>query len=534
MNRRFELQHGSSSKFWQIRQKGKQFTTTYGRIGGKGRSTTKAFDTPAEAKKAAEKSVRQKMEMGYQETASSVESNEPHVWGTQLSTLIKRLKSKDAEQRVEAARGVSDIGPRAAAAVSVLVKALSDESDLMRHWAAAALGYIGPAARSAAKDLSRALKDSNHWTRVAAAKALYKVGDRAKGLTAIVACLDDPSTREIIGNTIVTLGPGLNESFVPILRGRLKSKDKQDVAIAAQTLSQIVQFNKLMAQRDKQKGGDKPPSAPSKSTTKEPPSPPQLAKLLQPWFEKHKKPAWKPKVRKGDGALTDSKFCGTPWLSPKEAWPACQICDRPLELFLQLNLQHLPTPIAKTFGHGLLQLFYCRHNCGDGGSEYFSDCMSHIRAANPNGPGRRLPKRREAGSYPARRIVGWQKLDDFPDSGDQAELGLRREHDVESNTIRVSCNQLNLAITNLPASKRYEYDEVFNCGIPLGDKLGGWPCWIQSPNYPYCPRCDSRMQFVFQVDSEHNVPFMFGDSGCGYVFQCKKHKGVVAFGWDCH
>jgi predicted DNA-binding WGR domain protein len=250
VNRRFELRDGSSSKFWEIRQKGKQFTTTYGRIGGKGRSTTKAFGAPAEAKEAAEKSVRQKMEKGYRETASSVESNEPHVWGAQLSTLIKQLKSKDAEERVEAARQVSDIGPRAAAAVPVLVKALSDETDLMRNWAAAALESIGPAARSAAKDLSKALKDSNPWTRATAAAALYKVGERAKGLKAIVACLDDPSTRDITGNAIVGLGPGLNEAFVPILRGRLKSKDKKDVAIAAQTLSRITRFNKAMAQRD--------------------------------------------------------------------------------------------------------------------------------------------------------------------------------------------------------------------------------------------------------------------------------------------
>lgn len=65
------------------------------------------------------------------------------------------------------------------------------------------------------------------------------------------------------------------------------------------------------------------------------------------------------------------------------------------------------------------------------------------------------------------------------------------------------------------------------------DKLGGWPAWVQGVEYPSCPRCGKRMVLVFQVDSEDNVPFMFGDIGCGHVTQCPKHKEVVAFGWAC-
>jgi hypothetical protein len=41
------------------------------------------------------------------------------------------------------------------------------------------------------------------------------------------------------------------------------------------------------------------------------------------------------------------------------------------------------------------------------------------------------------------------------------------------------------------------------------------------------------MARVFQVDSDHNVPFMFGDAGCGHITQCPAHKDVVAFGWAC-
>ncbi|BAY43233.1 hypothetical protein SAMD00079811_08120 [Scytonema sp. HK-05] len=35
------------------------------------------------------------------------------------------------------------------------------------------------------------------------------------------------------------------------------------------------------------------------------------------------------------------------------------------------------------------------------------------------------------------------------------------------------------------------------------------------------------------ADSQNNLPFMFGDVGCGHITQCKTHKTQVAFGWAC-
>lgn len=51
--------------------------------------------------------------------------------------------------------------------------------------------------------------------------------------------------------------------------------------------------------------------------------------------------------------------------------------------------------------------------------------------------------------------------------------------------------------------------------------------------YPNCLICGERMRLVFQVDSNDNLPFMFGDLGCGHITQCKYHKNQVAFGWAC-
>ena len=65
------------------------------------------------------------------------------------------------------------------------------------------------------------------------------------------------------------------------------------------------------------------------------------------------------------------------------------------------------------------------------------------------------------------------------------------------------------------------------------DKLLGWPAWIQGVEYPSCPECEQPMEFLFQVDSEQNLPYMFGDAGIGHITQCSIHKHRLAFGWAC-
>src|SRR5262245_52147353 len=42
----------------------------------------------------------------------------------------------------------------------------------------------------------------------------------------------------------------------------------------------------------------------------------QIIERLEPWLAKHRRPAWRPVVKEGDGPATASKFCGTPWIDP--------------------------------------------------------------------------------------------------------------------------------------------------------------------------------------------------------------------------
>jgi hypothetical protein len=64
-----------------------------------------------------------------------------------------------------------------------------------------------------------------------------------------------------------------------------------------------------------------------------------------------------------------------------------------------------------------------------------------------------------------------------------------------------------------------------------GEKLGGWPRWVQGIEYPSCPGCGTRMELILQVDSERTLPTMFGDMGIGHLSQCPTHPEVLGFGW---
>jgi uncharacterized protein YwqG len=256
----------------------------------------------------------------------------------------------------------------------------------------------------------------------------------------------------------------------------------------------------------------------------------EIIRTLEPWLAKNRRLAWKPITEDGDGPVTASKFCGTPWTGRDAPWPDCGHCKKPLQLFLQLDLGGLPE-LGGRFGTGLLQLFYCtREECeGYGGWEPFADDVSRVRVVQPTRPGQKGPVPEQESLFPPKRIVGWDRFIDLPKPSEHQELGLKYVYDHKADTVRLECEELGLVFDNIK-------DDMLAENIAdseLGDKLAGWPSWIQNVEYPDCPRCGKRMIHVFQVDSEDNVPFMFGDSGCGHVTQCPDHKEVVAFGWAC-
>src|SRR5215204_5793111 len=233
--------------------------------------------------------------------------------------------------------------------------------------------------------------------------------------------------------------------------------------------------------------------------------PPQLAP-----FER---PAWLPVVKEGDGGgVADSKFAGTPWLGASEGWPVCPNCEKPLQFFLQLDLARLPAAVAGEYGTGLLQLFYCTNDetlCETECEAWTPFAKSMVvRLVAPTRGATRTAAVEVEDPFPPKRIVGWREVDDYPSWQEGETLG------VELDTAA--------------------WDAMWESGsLRTGDKLAGWPYWVQDVEYPDCPECGRKMRLVFQLGSNDNLPYDFGDVGTGHITQCPEHKHVLAFGWAC-
>lgn len=226
----------------------------------------------------------------------------------------------------------------------------------------------------------------------------------------------------------------------------------------------------------------------------------------------HRRTAWMPEVQDGAGAPDGSRFGGAPWLRPGESWPACANCGRPLHFFLQLNARDLPPAGAQALEGGLLQFFYCIReqpacdvDCE--GWAPWARCML-VRLVPRDDLGGGAAADPQPDGFPARRITGWAEHPDYPNWEEMEQMGL--------------------------ALSDEEADALGDSDFPLaGEKLLGWPLWIQGMEYPDCPDCGTQMELLFQVDSEQNIPHMWGDSGVGHITQCPRHRGRVAFGWAC-
>ena len=222
----------------------------------------------------------------------------------------------------------------------------------------------------------------------------------------------------------------------------------------------------------------------------------------------YRRPCWVPRVEDRDGEPQASKFSGRAALPEGESWPVCPSCNRPMQLFLQLNAADLPRGFTAPWGKGLLQFFYCTTSdphcevdC-DAWAPFARSTLLRVIPVPTSFAGAQPPP----AAFPAKRIVGWKHRDDLPGWEELESFGFSDE----------------------------EAEEITNLDYPRsGDKLSGWPNWVQGVEYPQCPECGSEMKMLFQIDSEDNLPFMFGDAGCGHITYCEKHPRVLAFGWAC-
>ncbi|HIP93716.1 MAG TPA: DUF1963 domain-containing protein [Leucothrix sp.] len=237
----------------------------------------------------------------------------------------------------------------------------------------------------------------------------------------------------------------------------------------------------------------------------------EIRKLLEPY----KKKAWYPVVKKDKGERDSSKFSGSPMLRSSEEWPCCGHCKEPMQLFLQLNSNELPQGAGKPFGEGYLQIFYCtntKEKCEIKTEAYFpfsKSTLVRVLSFDEKFSTVNLPSQVK-GELPEKLITSWESQNDYP-SG-----------------VEIDAYEL---VTLTDDQIDYTYDNNFTS--LSNDKLLGWPCWSQDVEYPECPECGEPMNYIFQIDSEDNLDYMFGDAGCSHITQCKTHRDILTIAWAC-
>ncbi|MEM3341423.1 MAG: DUF1963 domain-containing protein [Thermoplasmata archaeon] len=225
-----------------------------------------------------------------------------------------------------------------------------------------------------------------------------------------------------------------------------------------------------------------------------------------------KKSFWKPSVKSGDGGLTDSKYGGIPYIAKGEPWPACRSCSAPLQFFLQLNLSELTSTLGWPFGTGLLQLFVCVSRQPGCYNAPFVRVVQPVVSSEDSKSQEKIRLPDTGVKIKPKKIVKWKEGSEYPDFYTMLNiLGIDSSSDLTASLEK--------------------YREKYPA---QGDKLCGWRFMLQMGEEPECPICGKRMPLLFQLFSDINVEYMFGDGGAMYVFQCEEHREQVDAYWECN
>ncbi|MFO0856898.1 MAG: DUF1963 domain-containing protein [Phycisphaerales bacterium] len=227
--------------------------------------------------------------------------------------------------------------------------------------------------------------------------------------------------------------------------------------------------------------------------------------------------AWVPVTKKGNSELLASRFGGLPALPTGTEHPRCKACHADMPLFVQLNIDSLPADARSQCPdvlHGkLLQFFYCTNDeCNNQDFGAFAGNML-VRFVAVENTQFEVSDSEEV--FLPKVIEAWKAVSDVPYLN-EAYVHVHLDEDQKLAD---------------------DYDDYCNALIaPLlhsGDKLLGWPDWIQDVSYPNCAVCGKTMQYLVQIRSKDNVDYMFGDAGIGHICVCPKHIDKPSFYWSC-
>ncbi len=255
--------------------------------------------------------------------------------------------------------------------------------------------------------------------------------------------------------------------------------------------------------------------------------------------------------RPGEGAADASKIGGTFLWPAAEEWPACEEHDGPLVAALQLRKEDVPE-VGFRRGTDLFQLLWCPHNHEP---EYCPAVTAYWRKAEAiRDPVRSHP----APTDPVRRYVPKpcllysERVVEYPDPFELDEALYDR---LQASEPLARAVDLVRPLAVGPWVPPGDAAALYQCWLSTADgtKVGGYPDWVQGPEYPACS-CGAVMELLVLFSSwefdgatwgrwlpvqERDVltadyrvrtavqsaaGLMFGDAGNMYVFICRACK----------
>lgn len=212
---------------------------------------------------------------------------------------------------------------------------------------------------------------------------------------------------------------------------------------------------------------------------------------------------------KKDKRGTMSKLGGMPWMKAGDEWPTCTLCETQMAFLAQINFAETPQlQQASNRNNGLLQVWMCEADDCDT-YEAFSGAH-HIRIVRP-GDFAKLDLTSTppdgVGLKDAQFVAKWTRRPELPNSEELGDRGIEVADGADE------------WLQDLPRN---------------GEKVGGWPGWVQGVEYPDCEECGEPMKNVLlQLEAGTIDGFDFGDCGTAHVTQCSKHRDNLALAWAC-
>lgn len=225
-------------------------------------------------------------------------------------------------------------------------------------------------------------------------------------------------------------------------------------------------------------------------------------------IEQFATPAWSPVVEIGvAGDPADSRFSGDPWLPDDVTWPV-DTGGEPMLFIAQFNVAQLPLEMHPAVGpEGLISVFSSRlpSTVDEAAASSSPDAaLFRFTLQEPGGvrPNAVVEEFRTGPS----RILRWRSATDYPSRCDLESGSLDLPTDVQEAVKQIGNNAIGSFTPRdfgerdrNPGSARegIEYlwgkgaydnatvERAMRLSLLDGNKLGGWPCWVEESLWKY-------------------------------------------------